>query len=65
MPSQATRIQLALANGTLMDFTPESNPRLWKAVQVFFLTIYRASPQQAICCSIPDHHANLNQCTNK
>ena len=31
---QATRIQLALANGTLADFTPQSQPHLWKAVQV-------------------------------
>ena len=35
MFSQATRIQLALANGTLMDFTPVSP--LWRAVQVSFL----------------------------
>ena len=31
---QATRIQLALGNGTLADFTPQSQPHLWKAVQV-------------------------------
>jgi hypothetical protein len=31
---QATRIQIALANGTLLEVTPESNPFLWKAVQV-------------------------------
>ena len=34
---QATRIQLALANGTLADFTPQSQPHLWKAVQVKLL----------------------------
>ncbi len=35
---QATRIQLALANGTLADFTPQSQPHLWKAVQVILIT---------------------------
>ena len=32
--AQATRIQLALADGTLADFTPQSQPHLWRAVQV-------------------------------
>jgi hypothetical protein len=31
---QVVRIQIALANGTLWDATPESSPWLWKAAQV-------------------------------
>ena len=31
---QATRIQIVLANGTVQDFTPQSIPHLWRAVQV-------------------------------
>lgn len=32
---QAVRIELALANGTLLVLTPDSNPHLWKAGQVW------------------------------
>ena len=31
---QAVRIELALANGTLLELTPDSNPHLWRAGQV-------------------------------
>lgn len=32
--SQTVRLELALANGTLLNFTQASNPALWKAVQI-------------------------------
>jgi hypothetical protein len=32
---QAVRVELALANGTLLELTPDSNTHLWKAGQVF------------------------------
>ncbi|EIE25101.1 hypothetical protein COCSUDRAFT_40439 [Coccomyxa subellipsoidea C-169] len=34
LSSQAVRIELALANGTLLVLTPDSNPHLWKAGQL-------------------------------
>ncbi|KAK9825646.1 hypothetical protein WJX81_004482, partial [Elliptochloris bilobata] len=32
--NQVTRIELALANGTLAAITPDSHPHLWRAVQI-------------------------------
>ena len=32
---QTVRIEMALANGTLANFTQASNPQLWNAAQVY------------------------------
>ncbi|KAK9908861.1 hypothetical protein WJX75_003902 [Coccomyxa subellipsoidea] len=34
LSSQAVRVELALANGTLLELTPDSNTHLWKAGQL-------------------------------
>lgn len=37
---QTVRIEMALANGTLANFTKDSNPILWHAVQVGTLLMH-------------------------
>lgn len=41
---QISSLDLALANGTLITLTPESNPHLWKAAQVSISSTQHESP---------------------